>query len=238
LDIKRCVKIENSRKLICKSTYLFANNNLTVTEGDVVNLDASSSSDPDGDDITYSWVQILGTSATLSGETSSILSISALTVGELSFEVTVTDTAGATDTETVSVTVNALNQAPTAVIQMTSTGVNEGANVSLNGSTSSDPDGDTLTYDWSQLSGPSVTLNSATSATSTFTAPSVSSSIQLSFRLTVTDPSGETSSADVTITVNDIPESGGGSGGGSSGGGSIPLFSVLGLLLIRRLRKG
>lgn len=215
-----------------------ASNNIVATEGEVVNLDAGSSSDPDGDDITYSWVQTSGTSATLSGATSSILSISDLTVGELSFEVTVTDTAGATDTATVNVTVNAPNQAPTATIQMTATSVNEGANVSLNGSTSSDPDGDTLTYDWSQLSGPSVTLNSATSATSTFTAPSVSSSIQLSFRLTVTDPSGETSSADVTITVNDIPESGGGSGGGSSGGGSIPLFSVLGLLLIRRLRKG
>ena len=49
--------------------------------------------------------------------------------------------------------------------------VSTGATVSLNGSGSSDPDGgpSPLSYSWSQLSGPSVTLNNPNTATPTFT---------------------------------------------------------------------
>ncbi|MBI4744614.1 MAG: IPT/TIG domain-containing protein, partial [Actinobacteria bacterium] len=42
--------------------------------------------------------------------------------------------------------------------------VNEGTAVNLNGAGSSDPDGDTLSYNWTQTAGPAVTLNNPNTA--------------------------------------------------------------------------
>ena len=55
-----------------------------------------------------------------------------------------------------------------------------------------DPDpNDKLSYSWTQLAGPAVTLNGADTATPTFTPPSnVPSDIQLKFALTVKDNKG------------------------------------------------
>ena len=69
----------------------------------------------------------------------------------------------------------------------------DGASVTLDGSGSTDPDGDTLSYEWT---GPFGTAGGAT--------PSVSLPLGAStVTLTVTDPSGESSTDTVTITVED-----------------------------------
>ena len=65
--------------------------------------------------------------------------------------------------------------------------------VTLDGSSSLDPDGTIESYLWSQTSGINVELNSLTEALVTFTAPSSLDS--LSFTLTVTDNEGASSSA-------------------------------------------
>jgi hypothetical protein len=70
--------------------------------------------------------------------------------------------------------------------------------ITLNGSNSYDPNGEKLTYQWAQESGPSVPLNGANMATATFTAASGQTYL---FRLTVTNESGLTSSARVRITT-------------------------------------
>lgn len=77
--------------------------------------------------------------------------------------------------------------------------VKAGATVTLDGSGSSDRDGDDLTYGWTQRAGPTVTLSSATAVSPTFTAPS--SAAELRFRLTVTDEHGMKAINAVIITV-------------------------------------
>ena len=80
--------------------------------------------------------------------------------------------------------------------------VAEGDTVTLTGS-GSDPDGDPITeYRWTQTAGPPVTLASATSATTTFTAPTgLTADEVLRFSLVVT-AGGEGGSDSVDITVN------------------------------------
>jgi hypothetical protein len=77
--------------------------------------------------------------------------------------------------------------------------VSLGATATLDGSGSSDPDGDTLTYSWMQSGGISVTLSSSTAISPTFVAPT--STGVLTFALTVTDSFGLADTDIVTVTV-------------------------------------
>ncbi|WP_251269123.1 PKD domain-containing protein, partial [Enterobacter hormaechei] len=57
------------------------------------------------------------------------------------------------------------------------------ATVTLDGSASSDQDDDALTYKWTQVSGPSVTIANSTKAKASFSVPAVTSDQNLVFRL-------------------------------------------------------
>lgn len=170
-----------------------------------VTLDGSGSSDPDPQDtLTYAWVQTSGEQATLSSATAAKPTFTAPGVsGTLTFRLVVSDSEGDTSqASTVSVAV--INRAPVADAGLDQPGVSKRATVTLSGGASTDPDGDTLTYAWSRVSGPSVTLAGAATAAPTFTAPGTSGSLVL--QLIVND--GETNSVadQVTIAVlNQLP---------------------------------
>ena len=70
--------------------------------------------------------------------------------------------------------------------------------ITLNGSNSHDPNGEALTYQWVQESGPAVTLNSPTAAITTFVA---GVNQAYSFRLTVTNTDNLTASARVRVVT-------------------------------------
>jgi len=88
----------------------------------------------------------------------------------------------------------AKNVAPSANAGQDQSVVEEN-NVSLQGS-GSDSDGNIVAYEWSQTSGPLVTLSATNTATPSFVAPSVSADTTLQFKLVVIDDKGASSEAD------------------------------------------
>ncbi|PID39927.1 MAG: hypothetical protein CR984_05830 [Proteobacteria bacterium] len=193
-----------------------AGGNWVVREGTTVILDGSYSSDPNGDNLTYRWEQIdkTGYKVELTDATSMQPSFTAPTVPAdgaiLVFRLTVEDPEGLTSTSEANVFVNYKNDPPTADAGDNRV-VDETEQVRLDGSKSSDPEGDTLRYEWIQIdtSGLKVTLSKADSATPTFTAPDGNGDPKtLVFRLTVTDPGGCTSTDKVSVRImfkNDPP---------------------------------
>ncbi len=144
--------------------------------------------------------------------------------GDEDFQVMLSAPSGGTltiDVATVTIQ-NAANSAPSANAGFSQT-VQEGTTVVLDGSSSSDPDGDPITFAWVQTIGPSVTLSNPDSAVSSFVAPQVSASVTLNFQLTVSDSFGGTSSSLTAVAVTDTV-TGGGGGGGSAG---TPLLIAL-----------
>ena len=120
--------------------------------------------------------------------------------GSDSFTYQVCDAAAACDTAVVTITVLPVNDPPIADAgddQNASTG----QPVTLDGSDSSDPDGDTITYAWSIVSAPpgsAATLNAPTSDMATLTPDRVG---LYTIQLTVTDAVGSSSSDTVDVTV-------------------------------------
>ncbi|MFU1782997.1 PKD domain-containing protein [Haloarcula japonica] len=186
----------------------------TVKEGSAVTLNASGSSDPDEDALSYTWTQTTGPSATLSNPNAETPSFTAPEVNkdsDLVFEVLVSDGNGGTATDTVNITVQNVataepdNEPPDADAGADQT-VSENSTATLDATGSSDPDGDSLAYAWMQTSGPDVTLSEANTAAPSFTTPAVNQETNVTFEVTVTDGQGETDTENVTVTVQPLAE--------------------------------
>ncbi|MBI1884645.1 MAG: carboxypeptidase regulatory-like domain-containing protein, partial [Chlamydiae bacterium] len=117
--------------------------------------------------------------------------------------VAVDDDGAATTSAVVNVSVEHVNQAPQANAGSDQK-IEEGKNATLDGSASSDPEGDSLSYQWSQESGIGVTLENAQSAVAKFTTPDVTKDESLTFKLVVTDSQGLTGEDEVVVTVSKV----------------------------------
>ena len=180
----------------------------TVNEGQSVSLDGSGSEDSDGTIVSYFWQQTAGPTVSLPAANVDQPAFTAPDVGiqgeSLTFKLTVTDEKGLQDTDEVTITVSWLNEPPVAAAGSDQS-VAEGQTVTLDGSDSSDSDGDIVGYSWTQTgAGTMVVLSDSTGAQPVFVAPPVGLSGEiLTFELTVEDQFGLQSTDAVTITISD-----------------------------------
>jgi chitinase len=151
--------------------------------------------------------QTSGPSVTLDDPTAESPSFTApvtATEEALVFELIVTNSEGVSSTpDSVTITVK---PAPLPIADAgPDQTVDSGDTVTLDGHRSSDPSGGTLTYKWTQISGPKVSLDDPTSVNPTFTAPETEVQENIIFQLVVTNEQGEKSKPDsVMITVDPV----------------------------------
>ncbi|MGX5203202.1 PKD domain-containing protein [Aliikangiella sp. IMCC44632] len=81
--------------------------------------------------------------------------------------------------------------------------VSEQSSVTITG-TASDSDGSIVSYQWTQTSGTSVSLNGSDTSSATFMAPTRTEPEDLYFTFTVTDDDGATASDTLVITVTPV----------------------------------
>jgi uncharacterized protein (TIGR03382 family) len=133
------------------------------------------------------------------------------------------------------VTVQSSNRPPTATAPE-SVEVGEGDTITIAGS-GSDPDGDKLTYAWTQLDGPGAILSDDTTDTLTLSAPIVNADAHLTLQLIVSDPSHESVPAVVDVLVKNKVVDTTPKGCGCSSGGPLEAFALLALVSLARRRR-
>ncbi len=211
----------------------------------VVDLDGSGSSDPDMDGLTYSWELTelpSGSSAELTDDTRVDPSFMPDVAGRYVATLTVSDGA-LEDSDDVEITATDENGGPVANAGGDQA-VTTGATVSLDGSGSSDPEGDTLAYVWTISSRPGG--STATLSANTTPTPSFVADLAGNYDLSLTVSDGTSYSSPDTVRVRATDPSSGGGGSSACGcaaapdaGGTGALTSIfLGFSLFARRRAG
>ena len=115
-----------------------AGDDQTVNESAAVTLNGEDSTDPDGSVAGYAWTQTGGPDVTLADASTATPEFTAPEVDAdetLTFELTVTDDDGATDTDTVSVTVQDTDEPPAADMETSLSLSPESGQTSVGGTT-------------------------------------------------------------------------------------------------------
>ena len=190
---------------------IFVGNNAPVVDagpdqavtviGTVVQLDGSASYDLDGDPLSYSWTLSgpPGSAAALQGATTPMPSFAPDVYGDFIATLVVTDSGGLSGTDEVLVSFD--NVPPVADATAYPPAVRVGEMVLLDGSASTDANGDSLGYQWSIVLAPAgsvAMLDDITAAMPTFT-PDVAGTYQID--LIVSDGIAESDVASVTIVA-------------------------------------
>ncbi len=169
-------------------------------------LDGATSSDVDNDALSFAWSftsMPTGSTATLSDPTAPSLDFTVDVPGTYVVQLVVND--GTVDSAADTVVINTLNSAPVAHAGPDQT-VPIGQTVQLDGSPSSDVDGDPLTYLWALLAipeGSTAVLADLTTVQTTFVADLPGIYV---VQLMVNDDNEDSAPATVTITTgNTVP---------------------------------
>lgn len=187
-------------------------------EGERVSLDGTASYDIDpGTTLTYQWSQTSGSPTVVLDAASADGSIVTFfapntpidTGATLTFRLVVSD-GTLTGTTDKSVNIVWTNDPPVAALACPATGifeVDEGDTVTLDGSGSRDPDGQIVSYSWSQAVGlPNLDIGGLATPSISFAAPKLGyqqlGSVTLT--LTVTDNIGATSAATCSLFIADV----------------------------------
>lgn len=214
----------------------------TVRLGQSVSLDGSKSYDLDaGDTLEYRWRLIEPSDRqvvlNLTDPLHPSFTAKDPTISRYVFGLVVDDGKASSLEATVSVRVNGINHSPVAQIKVSGQAI-VGQELILDGSSSTDQDGDTLTYSWKQLSGSPLQLNSTESSELRIRATKEGT---YRFQLQVND--GLAQSVPVSIVVQILPPEPEVRGCQCSQAGSVTPFPlwilvILGLWLFgfRRLR--
>ncbi|WP_298406474.1 PKD domain-containing protein [Janthinobacterium sp.] len=182
----------------------------SVATGTVVTLDGSASSAHAGRTLSYTWTlqsKPAGSAASLSSQTSARPTFTADVAGTYVASVIVNDGKVSSNAAAVSITASAANAAPVANAGYAQN-VLSGSVVELDGSTSSDANGDVLTFAWELTEKPAnstATLSSVSSVRTTFTADATGLYVA---KLIVNDGKASSADATVTITANAVDTSG------------------------------
>ena len=177
--------------------------NQTVAVGASVKLNGAASSDANGDALTYAWFFVTrpsGSLASLTGTTTVSPGFTADVAGNYVIGLNVNDGKASSAQSSVTVIATAANTAPVANAGPSQT-VLVGTVVSLNGSASSDANGDALTYEWTltRPTGSSAVLNNSKSMVTSFIADLAGS---YTLTLVVNDGKVNSSPSSVVIYAN------------------------------------
>ena len=198
--------------LVDESSSITSQDRIVMGE-ESVQLSVSDAVAPEENDLSYSWTQTAGPSVNLTGANTAAPSFTTPepdNATTLTFEV---DVANGAATDTVNITVYPDNEPPEAeVIGLDLVG--EDDSTTLGAGASTDPDGDSLDYEWNQTAGPEAETGTTSAAALTLTAPNVGEYTNLTFELTVTDEHGAVDTESVNVTV--VPTSSGSSSAGSA----------------------
>lgn len=159
---------------VCELPVAVVGPNQSVRVGATVAIDGSKSFDPSGDLLVYQWsilTKPAGSTALLSSNTTAQTILTPDLPGSYVIRLSVTDGELASEAVTVSISAS-LNNAPPQSVPGVTRSVTTGVAVSLDGSASSDSDGDALSYSWrftSRPSGSTAALSGSNTARPVFT---------------------------------------------------------------------
>ena len=191
------IEITNDNSLNAGVPSADAGTDMAVTPRETVTL-SGSGSDLDGDRISYSWTQTGGHDVTLTDSDKASASFTAPDLaGTLTFMLTVSDSTGQSESDSVNVTVEATVPVADAGLNQS---VEPGVTVNLDGRSSYDPDSNQLSYSWTQIAGTEVSLTGTSGSTPSFRSPDIMQDV-LIFDLTVTDDDGNADTDSVSVTV-------------------------------------
>ena len=179
-----------------------ADQTITLPVNDVM-LDAGGSTAPSGSIVSYEWSKLSGpvegvlSSASISGP-----QVTGLAEGVYVFQVKVTDNNGQSSVATVTINVKAAFLPPVSNAGSAQTIVLPQNSITLDGSESTAPSGNIVSYEWKKLNGGTAVI--ADAGLSSTQVSGLAEGVY-EFELKVTDDNGLSATSTVTVTVKAAP---------------------------------